>query len=231
MSDSLEPGHADPSSSTTPNNSSPPRTPAAAAVTPITYRLASPSDASAIAALIGRVWSQFFAWSVTPADLEHYLTVILSPDTIASEIASPSQRVLLAVAPSQSHESEGEGETAPPTLSDGTSLVGVSQLVLDASTSALPPLENSTGTEGRYVELQRLYVHERHHGSGLSRTLFERSEDLARGEGCSQLWLGAWENNKRGIRFYEKMGLKEVGEKTFIMGSAVRRDLVMLKAL
>ncbi|EIW68631.1 hypothetical protein TREMEDRAFT_57167 [Tremella mesenterica DSM 1558] len=232
------------------------------------YRPALSSDARAVSYLIGQVWSQFFSFSVSPHDLEHYLTHTLAISTITEEIKSERYRFLLAIIPSSlsclssSHNLPAEPSVVstatiqppkPPILAsfddDTTSslrqkddvssveelkvddgiLVGVAQLVLNAST----PIRIESGEElmSNMVELQRLYVHHTQHGSGLSQTLFEKCEEVVRREGGNGMWLGVWEDNIRGKRFYEKMGMDQVGEKKFVLGNAMRRDLVMMKRI
>ncbi|RXK42146.1 hypothetical protein M231_00503 [Tremella mesenterica] len=234
------------------------------------YRPASSSDPRAVSYLIGQVWSQFFSFSVSPNDLEHYLTHTLAISTITEEIKSERYRFILAIIPSSLSSLSSFPDLSanskpsivstttiqpaqPPILAsfddDTTSslrrkddvssveklkvvdgiLVGVAQLVLNAST----PIRIESGEEkmSNMVELQRLYVHHTQHGSGLSQILFEKCEEVVRREGGNGMWLGVWEDNIRGKRFYEKMGMDQVGEKKFVLGNAMRRDLVMMKRI
>lgn len=170
------------------------------------FRPPTPLDAPAISALIGTVWSHFFAYSVSSSDLSGYLAGPLSPASIERDIASPSERFLVAT-DTTSQQYDG--------------IVGVLQLAKGMTEPCL--------SSAKSIHLRRFYVDMAYHGTGLAADLMAQAETMARGEGYESIWLGVWEGNKRGERFYEKMGFEERGEKSFIMGGSDRRDLVLEK--
>jgi ribosomal protein S18 acetylase RimI-like enzyme len=43
------------------------------------------------------------------------------------------------------------------------------------------------------------------------------------------IWLGTWDQNARGIRFYEKWGFEKVGTQTFLLGTDPQSDVVMAR--
>ena len=49
--------------------------------------------------------------------------------------------------------------------------------------------------------------------------------------GRSKLWLGVWEHNPRGIRFYEKCSFVDEGSHPFRIGSDVQTDRIMTLVL
>ncbi|KAI9635557.1 acyl-CoA N-acyltransferase [Dioszegia hungarica] len=173
-----------------------------------TFRQPQSSDAPALSHLYGSVWAHFFAYSVSPSDLEDYLSGPLSPSSIERDIADPTARFLLAT-------------TQTPDGKD--TIIGAVQLATGMSEPCLA--ESST------IHLRRLYIDMAHHGSGLAGDLMARTEEMARKEGYRSLWLGVWEDNKRGRRFYEKMGFVERGQKYFMVGESRRRDLVLEKTI
>jgi len=175
-------------------------------------RLATTADALAVSSLISRVWSKHFAYSVTPADLADFLETKLSPKQIELDIQSESMRFLLAT----STASEADAST-------DEAVMGVAQLVLGTTEPCL--------TLPKPVELQRLYVDDAYHGTGVAKGLVDGVGELARKEGFESLWLGVWEDNVRGMKFYGKMGFETKGEHTFLVGESVRRDWVMEKSL
>jgi GNAT superfamily N-acetyltransferase len=65
------------------------------------------------------------------------------------------------------------------------------------------------------IELQRIYVLERIKGQNVGKVLLERCLEAARQKGYETLWLGVWDKNLRGQRFYEKMGMKNIGTTGF----------------
>jgi ribosomal protein S18 acetylase RimI-like enzyme len=77
------------------------------------------------------------------------------------------------------------------------------------------------------VELGRFYVDRTHHGRGVAQALMDAVLAAARTLGARKLWLGVWEHNPRGIRFYEKCGFLDEGSQPFIVGSDVQTDRVM----
>lgn len=171
---------------------------------PFTFREATPEDAEAISALIGSTWAKFFAYSVSESDLEHYLAHTVSAAQILREIESPQKLFLVAVDTS-------------------STIVGVAQLNLDTSEPSL--------ISRKPIELNRLYINSDHQGSGLAQALLRYTENTSREMGRDGMWLGVWEDNARGIRFYEKMGFERRGEHSFWVGQSKRRDWIMEKAL
>lgn len=167
------------------------------------FREATVADAGPISHLIGSTWAKFFAYSVTDSDLETYLTKTVSPDQITREIQSDTRLFLVA--------------------ENDTGIIGVAQLNLDTIDFNL--------TLEYPVELNRLYIKPDQQGSGLAAELLRYTEGRCKEIGKRGLWLGVWEDNARGIRFYEKMGFKRVGEHSFYVGESKRRDWVMQKAL
>lgn len=65
------------------------------------------------------------------------------------------------------------------------------------------------------TKLERIYILEEFHGSGLGEKLFNFNVSLATRQNQAGIWLFAWVENKRAIRFYEKMSFKIVGKHDF----------------
>ncbi|WVQ83858.1 hypothetical protein IAT38_006002 [Cryptococcus sp. DSM 104549] len=200
-----EPAHANAPPSTTPPTTSLP--------TP-TIRLGTASDAAAVSHLIGSTWSHFFGYSVSPSDLEDYLATSLSVEQIRKDLENP-QYVFIVVDGTEASEEGGKGE--------GGEILGVVQLVKSSSEPCL--------TLPKPIELRRLYVASSQHGTGLAPRLVSAAEEKSRELGAESIWLGVWEDNGRGKRFYDKMGFETKGEHWFWVGESQRRDWVMEKAL
>jgi GNAT superfamily N-acetyltransferase len=79
------------------------------------------------------------------------------------------------------------------------------------------------------IELNRIYVLQRWVGTGVGAALMERCLAEARASGCDVIWLGTWDQNARGIRFYEKWGFEKVGTQTFLLGTDLQSDIVMAR--
>ena len=45
------------------------------------------------------------------------------------------------------------------------------------------------------------------------------------------MWLGVWEKNLKGIRFYERFGFKKFSEHLFVLGNDIQTDWLMMKKI
>lgn len=174
-----------------------------AAQSPYTLRVATTADAEAISTLVAETWYKHFGPSVPQVDYDHYRSTALSPTFLAKCIQNPEMIFLLA---------ENESKIS-----------GMTQLVFDTREPSL--------TATKPCELRKIYVDGTQQGSGLGKILIKASEGIARDEGCDGFWLGVWEDNSNGIRFYTGRGFKVVGTHDFVMGGSIRTDHIMEKPL
>lgn len=77
------------------------------------------------------------------------------------------------------------------------------------------------------LEIERIYVLQKHIGKGIGKRLMESCISEAKQRGCNSVWLGVWEGNGRAIEFYKKQGFSEAGEHVFKLGDDLQRDLIM----
>lgn len=82
-------------------------------------------------------------------------------------------------------------------------------------------------TSRNAIELQRIYLVERVWGTGIGDILLEHCMAEARAMGKDVLWLGVWEENRRGLSFYAKHGFTRVGTLTFPYCGSVGINAVM----
>ena len=82
-------------------------------------------------------------------------------------------------------------------------------------------------TSRNAIELQRIYLVERVWGTGVGDVLLEHCMAEARAMAKEVLWLGVWEENRRGLSFYAKHGFERVGTLTFPYGDSVGINAVM----
>jgi GNAT superfamily N-acetyltransferase len=93
-----------------------------------------------------------------------------------------------------------------------------------------PPAPGVTSENA--MELQRFYAVERVWGKGLAEILLNYVLDEARSKGFDTLWLGVWEENIRGRRFYEKHGFTDTGGRLeFVYDAGVGINIVMEKRI
>ncbi|ABI78651.1 acetyltransferase, GNAT family [Hyphomonas neptunium ATCC 15444] len=81
------------------------------------------------------------------------------------------------------------------------------------------------------IELKRIYVLSRFHGSGTGPRLMEAAIDDARQRGAPRLLLGTYEDNHRAIAFYTKAGFALAGTRQFQVGEKVYDDIVLARRL
>ena len=81
------------------------------------------------------------------------------------------------------------------------------------------------------VELSKCYVHPVQHGLGAAAELMRATLAAAAATGAAGIWLGVNNQNERALRFYAKSGFRQVGTKSFRLGSTVEHDFVLERAL
>ena len=81
------------------------------------------------------------------------------------------------------------------------------------------------------LELKRIYLFSRFQGSGVGQQLMDVAVSAAREGGARRLLLGVYARNFRALRFYERNGFRQVGVRTFTVGSLVCDDFVLGRSL
>jgi ribosomal protein S18 acetylase RimI-like enzyme len=166
----------------------------------------TPSDAAAISGVISASFSQTFGHALAPSDLARAIAGPLSPESLHAQLNDPASHFLIATS----------------TLDEEARVAGV------IHTSKAVPYPCLQLPEPVY--LRKLYVDSAHHGTGLAGKLLAAAEDVATSEGYKSMWLGVWEHNARGMKFYEKAGFVKRGEKLTELGGG-QKDVIMEKAL
>lgn len=154
---------------------------------PLTIRPAVPEDVAAIAAVGRASFVHAFEHLFTPGVLDRYLEATYSPAKIAESLADPENCYFVA-------------ETA-----DG--VVGFLKLKAD---SAHPSVGGS-----HPWQVQKLYVDPAHVGHGMGGQLMVVGEGVMRQAGTDVAWLVVHEDNTGAMRFYERLGYRDVGEHSY----------------
>lgn len=81
------------------------------------------------------------------------------------------------------------------------------------------------------LELKRIYVLSRMHGTGLGTVLMREIVDAARAKGAHRLLLGVYAHNHRAIGFYRKNGFEQIATRQFCVGGKHYDDCVLAKVL
>jgi GNAT superfamily N-acetyltransferase len=77
------------------------------------------------------------------------------------------------------------------------------------------------------LEVLRLYVLDRYHGSGLGHALMRQAIEEAWAHNAPRLVIGLHARNKKALAFYERQGFEVIGRRSFTVGTAVFDDLVV----
>lgn len=81
------------------------------------------------------------------------------------------------------------------------------------------------------IELQRIYVLEKLKGQNIGKNLLEKCCEIAREKSFETIWLGVWEKNLKAQKFYEKIGMKNIGITDFSDGKNEFINLVFAMEL
>lgn len=169
----------------------------------IEIRRATPADVLLISALATVTFYEAYFEQDTPDDMAKYLAEAFSEKQIAEEIADPNAVFFIAFREAKA--------------------VGYAKLIGGSTADGV------TGTNP--IELKRIYLVERCWGTGVGEHLLRHCESYGRKHGHDIIWLGVWQENVRGQRFYKKYGYKKVGTLTFPYGETVGINDVMEKPL
>ena len=166
----------------------------------VTIRRGSVTDAAELAAFAARAFRETYSADNKPADLQAHVATAYGLAQQAAELADPSVFTILA-------RLNGE-------------LFAYAQV-----RRSTPPV---CVTHTAPIELYRLYVDQRAHGSGLASRLMQVVHQAAREFQGRHIWLGVWEQNSRAIAFYKKVMFVDVGSTFFMVGPDKQIDRVLV---
>jgi ribosomal protein S18 acetylase RimI-like enzyme len=167
----------------------------------VEYRMAGRKDATILAEIGAKTFTETFGHLYDPADLALFL-VNHNEEHWAAELADPEFAVRLA-------EADGEviayAKIGPPHL----------------------PFE----PRGEAIELRQFYVLSGWHGQGIADQMMRWAIDEAQRRGGDDLYLSVFVDNHRARRFYERWGFVAEGRYAFMVGSHADEDIVMRRPL
>ena len=167
----------------------------------VTYRTATPADASALDRIFERSFCDTFAHLYCPEDLRAFLSSFGLADW-ETQLRDAAYAFRLA---------EVDGEA-----------VGYVKL---------GPVKIPVETRRPASLLDQLYVLKEHHGAGSARALMDWALDEARRRSAEELYLTVFTENHRARRFYDAYGFEAVGRYDFMVGSHADEDIIMRKSL
>ncbi len=77
------------------------------------------------------------------------------------------------------------------------------------------------------LEIKRIYVLSRFHGTGLGPRLMDAAIDEAKRRGARRALLGVYAQNARALAFYAKLGFTRIGERQFQVGANTYGDYIL----
>ncbi len=174
--------------------------------TGITIRPAVPGDENALGAIGAATFLESYAEVIPGPDIVAHSRSQHAPEIYRDYLASADPRYACWIA-------EYTDTGAP---------VGY------AVTSAI---EAPTIGDPDDIELKRIYVFSRFHGTGTGRELMEECIAHARALDASRILLGTYDQNHRAVAFYQQAGFEQVGIRKFQVGGQVFDDIVMAMTL
>ena len=85
------------------------------------------------------------------------------------------------------------------------------------------------GTSEGDIELKKIYLLSRFHGTGTAAVLFDHALNGAAGH--DRLVLGVKNDNHRAIAFYTKQGFAQIATRRFDVGGTLYDDVVLARDL
>ncbi len=170
----------------------------------IAVREAGAADAGMLSLVASATFLDWFGDSISGADILAHCTGALSEASFRTALAQPATRAWLA-------------EIADTGAPVGYALICTPDLPV--------PIEPGD------LELKRIYLLTRWHGSGAASAMMDCAIGAARDAGAPRLLIGAYDQNLRAHAFYEKCGFEVVGEREFTVGSATYHDLIFARRL
>jgi ribosomal protein S18 acetylase RimI-like enzyme len=165
----------------------------------ISLRIVQPSEAAEVAALGRETFYEKWGAGYSEADMSAYLAEAFALELIQEELNNPLITYIVADV-------------------DGVP-VGYGKLVRNKKALLF-------GDEP-LIELERLYVFEKFHATGLAQQLMHRLLKIAQDEKWTWIILGVDVNNHRAIRFYTKYGFETFDKKIFRVGKVEDTDQLM----
>ncbi len=169
----------------------------------IVIRKIKPEEAAQFAKFGADLFSETFAASNNPQDMENYLAEAFNTNKIEQELVDPNTYCFYAV------------KNGIP--------IGCIKLIINQSDASFNSLKS--------VELSRLYVSKDYHKQKIGATLMQFAVDFATKNQAQKLWLGVFEQNQKAIDFYLKWGFVKTGVHDFKLGNDVQQDWLMEKTL
>lgn len=152
-------------------------------------------------------------------DVQAFMDVTFTPEQVASWVNSDDAALVVA-------ERVATGQLLGYVLVERDLPDGANELVTDPRPRCL---ERYSQAELGYV--CKLYLLPSVRGGGIAGALMEQAKKAAAAWGVKTMWLATHETNRRAQKLYKRCGFKNAGKRSFKVGSATCRDVVMVASL
>jgi ribosomal protein S18 acetylase RimI-like enzyme len=169
----------------------------------VIIRRCDPGDAEALALVGQATFLETYAGALDAADILAHCDVEHAPARYADWLGNPGYRLWLAEAAS------------------GRAPVGYAVLAPADFPEALPS----------DLELKRIYVLHRLHGSGVGARLMATAIEAAQASDAGRVLVGVYDGNERALAFYARHGFSPAGARKFRVGANVHDDPVLARRL
>jgi ribosomal protein S18 acetylase RimI-like enzyme len=167
-------------------------------------RYATGADASRLASIGARLFTQAYGPTHPEPELSRYLARCFDVGVVAKALADDGTTFLLAC--------DVAGAD-----------IGYAWL---HETKDVPP---NGVVARRPFEIVRFYVDEPWHGRGVAQALMAACVAEARAREVDVMWLATWQPAARAQAFYRRMGFEIVGTTTFRFGDVLEDDFLMAR--
>ena len=172
--------------------------------TKLTIRQAHPGDEYALSLVGSATFLETYAHMIPGADMISHCTTRHNAETYADWLADPTVTIWLA-----------ETEVKSP----------IGYLLL---TKATLPTE---APQPEDLEIQRIYVLNRFHRTGMGYALMNLAVAKAVSKGAARLVLGVHNDNARALAFYQRQGFSVIDGREFCVGESIFCDKVLARPL
>lgn len=152
-------------------------------------------------------------------DVQAFMDATFTPEQVASWVNSDDAALVVA-------ERVASGQLLGYVLVERDLPDGANELVTDPRPRCL---ESYTQAELGYV--CKLYLLPSVRGGGIAGALMDQAKKAAAAWGVKTMWLATHETNRRAQKLYKRYGFKNAGKRSFKVGSATCRDVVMVASL
>lgn len=170
---------------------------------PVSLIQATVADAQKVMELGRTTFYEAFAALNTPENMEFYLNEAFTVEKFADQLKNPESQFWVA-------HCEGK-------------MIGYTKFNFGAAQTEV--------VEGSGMEIERIYVLPQFYGKAVGKMLYDKAYATAIEHNCSFIWLGVWEKNERGLKFYRRNGFVEFTSHVFQIGDDPQTDLMMKRQI